>query len=265
MPNTFNIIDEANIILGDAKLFLPTGIENTPQRNFGKLNGTTLRVEGAITDLETQMPQFTLKRYLMGQKATLTAESWEPLAAGNLDLLSGSTAAEYAVWSGVVLASSYTADEQTIVLTGDLTSLIAIGDYLKVYESGVGTEFFMVTKFAVSGDTTVTLPLGDTLQNTYTTAALVSRAVSQKTTFGKYANLSGATGTLLFEEFQPQTAGIRKVLVIKAFKMALPHSFELALATGEWIKSPIEVELLADSTQVNGSLLGEFYIYDVTV
>jgi hypothetical protein len=211
------------------------------------------------------MPAFTLKRYLMGQKAFVSADSFEPIADGNLAILGGGAESDETVWAGVVLQTAYDKDSHDVmVLTGDVAANIKAGDYLKILE-GTTIEYFTAGKVTVSTNTTVALPLGDRLLNDYTTAATVSRPAAIKSGLGKYANLSGSMGVLVFEEFQPQTGGNRKVLQFYAHKLALPHSFELALSSGEWIKTPVEFEILADPTQLNGFLLGYFRKYTVAV
>lgn len=261
----YNIIDQANIVLGDCKLLLPVSNVSNPLQNFGKLENVNLTVEGTKVELETQMPKFTLKSYLMGQRAIISADSLEPLADENMPLLTGGTQTDLNTWAGVVLQTAYDKDAHDVmVLTGDVSSNIAAGDYLKITE-GSNIEYFTAAKVTVSTNTTVALPLMDRLLNDYTVAATVSKIAGKQTSFGKFANLSGTMGVLVFEEFQPQSGGTRKVMQLYLHKLALPHSFELALASGEWIRTPVEFEALADPTKANGALLGYFRVFDAAV
>ncbi len=255
-----NIISVDNIILGEAFLYLPTGDATYPLRNFGKLEDVSIEVEGTVIDLTTKMPEFTYKQYLMGQKGKIKASAYEPLASGNIALLSGGTATTYAAVVAVAIITGYTPPAATITITG-VSLGYAAGNWCKVTEAGVGTEYFIAAKVAEGGgNTIITLPTADTLKLTYTGAGEVSRIVSEKSGLGKYASLTGALGVLRFEEFKP-TTGDPKCLVLVAPKMSIPVGFSIALQAGEWINTPIEVGLNADPTATNGNLLGFFYRY----
>lgn len=264
MPQ-YNLIDQDNIALGDCKLLLPVSNANNPLQNMGKLENVNLTVEGTTVELKTQMPEFTLKRYLMGQRAIISADSLEPLADSNMPLLTGGAQTDLSVWAGVALQTAYDKDaDDSMVLTGDVSANISAGDYLKITE-GANIEYFTAAKVTVSTNTTVALALYDRLLNDYTTSAVVSKIAGKQTGFGKFANLSGSMGILVFEEFQPQSGGTRKVMQLYLHNLALPHSFELALASGEWIRTPVEFEALADPTKANGALLGYFRVFDAAV
>ena len=269
MPNQFGMLDStvANFSLGRCLIYRPTGIANTPLQAVGYFTKSKLSIKTVKASIDTALPVYKLKEYGIGAEAQVSADDLaEFLAPENLDMLTGSSGSDVTAWSpAVTLFAPYTAGSGTLVVTGDVTTNIGAPPVLlHIHEAGVGDEDFIATKTAVAINTTITLPLGDALINSYTTAAVVSRAAYKRNGFGKVEEVTSGQGLFRFSGFQPESGGTSKELLITAHKMVLPRDIDLSFDAGKQFTAGAVFSMLADPSKPNGQQLGLIDVYTVT-
>jgi hypothetical protein len=257
----------ANFILGKCRIYRPTGVTNTPLQLLGFFEKSKLSIKAKVYDINTQLPAYTLKSYNLGAEAEVSADDLkEVLAPENLDMLTGSANSTVAAWSpAVALFAPYTAGAGTLVVTGDVSVPVGAPPVLlHIHEAGVGDEDFIAAKVTVATNTTVTLPLGDSLVNSYTVAAVVSRAAYKRNTFGKVEEVTSGQGVFRFSGFQPTSGATFKEMLVTAHKMVLPRGFDMTFDAGKELSTGVAFRIIADPSQPNGQQLGFTDVYTVT-
>ncbi len=269
MPGPFGMLDTSvvNFVLGKCRIYRPTGVVNTPLQMLGYFEKSKLSIKVSQVAIETALPKYKLKVFNIGQEAEVSADDLqEVIAPENIDMLTGSANSDIAAWTpAVALFSAYTAGQNTLVITGDVAASIGTPPVLlHIHETGVGDEDFIAAKVAVATNTTVTLPLGDALINSYTTAAVVSRVAYKHNTFGKVEEVTGGQGLLRFTGFQPTSGATFKEMLITAHKMVVPRDADLSFEAGKVLSTGVKFTLVADPSKANGQQLGLIDVYTVT-
>jgi hypothetical protein len=274
MPGTFGMLDPTvkNFALGTCRIYRPTGVSATPLQLLGYFEKSKLSIKVQQALIQTKLPAYTLKVYNIGTEAVVSADDLqEVIAPENMDMLTGSAGEDVAAWTpAVALQSAYTAGENTLVVTGDVAD--DIGDppvLLHIHEDGAAgardkDEDFIAAKVAVATDTTITLPLGDSLMNDYTTAAVVSRAAYKRNTFGKIEEVTAGQGIFRFSGFQASSGETYKELIVTAHKMVLPRDVDITFDAGVKLATGVSFTILADPSKPNGQQLGTIDVYTVT-
>jgi len=274
MPGPFGMLDTTvkNFILGNCRIYRPTGVANTPLQLLGYFEKSKLSIKVTQAIIKTALPAYTLKVYNIGTEGMVSADDLkEVIAPENIDMLSGSEHADVVAWTpAVALHAAYTAGENTLVVTGDVATSIGTPPVLlHIHEDGAGgtpdlDEDFIAAKVMVATDTTITLPLGDTLINSYTTAAVVSRAAYKRNTFGKIEEVTAGQGLFRFSGFQPESGETYKELLITAHKMVLPRDLDASFDAGTPLAAGVTFTMMADPSKPNGQQLGLIDVYTVT-
>lgn len=269
MPGPFGMLDTSvvNFALGVCRIYRPTGITNTPLQLLGYFEKSKLSIKVQEVVIKTALPAYKLKVFNIGTEAEVSADDLkEVIAPENLDMLTGSANTPVAAWSpAVALFSGYTAGQNTLVVTGDVgTSIGTPPVLLHIHEAGVGDEDFIASKLAVATNTTITLPLGDSLLNSYTVAAVVSRAAYKRNTFGKIEEVTSGQGLFRFSGFQPTSGSTFKEMLVTAHKMVLPRDADITFEAGKELATGVKFAMMADPSKPNGQQLGLIDVYTVT-